>query len=272
MAANGQLDLSIQIVTPENIAFQYRVAGPLLRLPAYLIDLVIRWTAGMLGIAAMGLVFGAAGFDAVGVGGALVLMFVLTWFYGGLFEALWNGQTPGKRLLGLRVLTVDGQPINALQAILRNVLKTIDSQPGIFYLVGLIAATTNDRFQRLGDLACGTMVVVEQRRWLLDLPRTRDAEVLRLAAALPPYQVSRTLGRALAAYVERRGNFSLQRRREIARHLSEPLRVGLGLASDVSPDLLLCALYHRTFTAEPGEARGAARSGSPFLQAVGAAD
>ena len=54
---------------------------------------------------------------------------MLFWFYGGLFETFWNGQTPGKRLLGIRVITLDGQPINALQAILRNVLRIVDAQP-----------------------------------------------------------------------------------------------------------------------------------------------
>jgi len=60
------------------------------------------------------------GAGGVGLSVILVAWFGLSWFYGGFFETVWNGQTPGKRLLGLRVLTVEGQPINALQAVLRN--------------------------------------------------------------------------------------------------------------------------------------------------------
>ena len=55
---------------------------------------------------------------------------MLSWFYVGLFEALWNGQTPGKRLMGIRVVSVEGQPITPFQAILRNILRVVDAQPG----------------------------------------------------------------------------------------------------------------------------------------------
>ena len=59
----------------------------------------------------------------------LIAMFVLEWFYGGIFETYMNGQTPGKWVMGIRVLTVDGQPINGLQAVLRNILRTVDLYP-----------------------------------------------------------------------------------------------------------------------------------------------
>ena len=72
---------------------------------------------------------GIAGVGGLGIGVFLVCWFVLSWFYGGLFETFWNGQTPGKRLFGLRVLTVDGTPINAMQAVLRNVLRDVDAMP-----------------------------------------------------------------------------------------------------------------------------------------------
>ena len=49
--------------------------------------------------------------------------FLVSWFYGGFFEAYWNGQTPGKRIMGLRVLSTNGRPINGYQAVLRNLLR-----------------------------------------------------------------------------------------------------------------------------------------------------
>ena len=165
-AVGGQLDTCIEIVTPENIAFQYRVAGPFRRLPAFLIDLAIRIGLVAAGFIVALLTFGSIGATGLGLGGGMVIWFVLAWFYGGLFEALWNGQTPGKRLMGIRVVAIEGQPITPFQAILRNILRAVDAQPVGCYLVGLVAATLNDRFQRLGDLPAGTMVVVEERRFL----------------------------------------------------------------------------------------------------------
>ena len=98
-ATGGQIDTRIEIVTPENIAFQYRVAGPFRRLPAFLIDVAIRVGVAIVGMIAFMLASRSAGVVGPGFGLGLLLWFGLTWFYGGLFEALWNGQTPGKRLL-----------------------------------------------------------------------------------------------------------------------------------------------------------------------------
>ena len=65
-----------------------------------------------------------------------MISFVLEWFYGGLFESLWNGQTPGKRLMGLRVLTTEGQPINGMQAVMRNLLRYADIFPFLVRFCG----------------------------------------------------------------------------------------------------------------------------------------
>lgn len=259
-----QFDTSIKIITPENIAFQYRVAGPFRRLPAYLIDLLIRAFVVSAGSFALAIVLGITGLGGTWwFGGSLALLFAVTWFYGGLFETWWNGQTPGKRLMQIRVLSVDGQPINAVQAVLRNLLRAIDMWP--FYLLGLLTAMMNNRFQRLGDLACGTMVVVEERQWLHDVIRTGDPEVKRIAELIPPnFQASRTMARALAAYLQRRGTFSWGRRLEIARHLGEPLRKKFDLPPGTNLDLLICGLYHRTFVTDRHEEPG--HRGSPFME------
>ena len=122
-----QLDSSIEIVTPENIAFRYEVAGPFRRLPAFVIDLVIRFAVCVAAMFVMGFVGLLGGFPGVGI--LLLMWFVLEWFYGGLFETYWNGQTPGKRTMGIRVLSENGQPINGLQAVMRNILRFADLMP-----------------------------------------------------------------------------------------------------------------------------------------------
>lgn len=244
----AQIDTHIQIVTPENIAFQYRVSGPFRRLGAWLIDVVIRAVAIILVLVVLLLTFGVAQLPGFGFGLALVFWFVLSWFYGGLFEAVWNGQTPGKRLVRLRVMSVDGQPITPLQAVLRNVLRVVDGQPLGLYQLGLLSMALTERFQRLGDLACGTMVVIEEVPPAAGVIRVRNPQALALAAHLPAaIDLSRSAALALSSYILRRESFGPARRVEVARHLSQPLAVQLGLSPQIDPDVLLCAVYHRTF-------------------------
>ncbi len=209
----GELDSRIAIVTPENIAFHYRLAGPFRRLIAYGIDLGLRIlvTVGLFILLAFS---GALG-TGVGIGLLLVAWFIISWFYGGLFETFWSGQTPGKWLMRLRVLTHDGQPINALQAVLRNILRAVDAMPVVplpwlegamhipIYSLGLVTMAMTDRYQRWGDLACGTMVVVEDRRLLRGVIQMDDAAVREMAGALPAnYMPSPSLARAISAYVD----------------------------------------------------------------------
>ncbi|MDG2384385.1 MAG: RDD family protein [Pirellulaceae bacterium] len=265
-----QIDSAIDVVTPENISFQYQVAGPFRRFPAFLIDLAVRigiWLGSALLMTMTGL-FGSGGGE-FGFAIWLVLWFVMEWFYGGLLETFWNGQTVGKRLLGLRVLRVDGQPINGLQAVMRNILRLVDLMPVIpmgawagveggialpTCLIGLLTPVFNPRFQRLGDLVCGTMVVVEERGWLISSAKLDDPRVEQLAAELPAsFQVTRKLGFALASYVDRRRVLSPARRQEIAAHLGGLLISKLNLPATTSYDLLLCSLYRRTFEEKEGD-------------------
>ena len=272
-----QIDSTIDVVTPENISFQYQAAGPFRRLPAYLIDFLIRLAVVMFVFCA-GAFFSVGGLGvgvnttAIVIPSFLLSWFVMQWFYGGLCETFMNGKTPGKWVLGIRVLTTDGRPINGLQAVLRNLMRFVDLMPMVSlqvfepwgaapplyvlptYLLGLSVMACNPRFQRLGDLVCGTMVIVEERHWLTGISEIDDPLVIKLAGYLPTeFQVSRTLARTLAHYVERRRFFSVPRRREVARHLGLPLLRHFSLPQDTSHDLLLCALYYRTFISDRWE-------------------
>lgn len=266
-----QIDSVIRVVTPENIAFEYRLAGPFRRLPALLIDWAIIGAAFFIISFITLLTVGVFVSGGMAVAIMALAFFALYWFYCGIFETYMNGQTPGKRLTGLRVLTTEGQPINAMQAITRNLFRGADLLPYMPCL-GVIVMSLNSRSQRLGDLVAGTMVVIEQNSWLTGIARLEDPRAIQLAGFLPPnFVVSRSLARALATYVERRRFFSPLRRREVAKHLGEPLLVQFGLPPDTSYDLLLCALYYRTFIADRGEdekrlaeAHAAANMQTPF--------
>ena len=265
MNPRDQLDSSIEIITPENIAFRYEIAGPFRRMPAFLIDLAIRciviWlVAVVLGLAQLGFMVPVI---------ILLLYFVMEWFYGGLFETYWNGQTPGKRVMGIRVMNKDGQPINGMQAIMRNFIRFADTMPLVplsafigepvplaipTFLIGLLVPMTNRRFQRLGDLVTGTMVVIEDQNWLFGVSKIEDPRAAQLAEYIPAnFVINQQLSRAIATYVERRRFFSPARRREIAKHLAEPLLEAFRLPRDTSYDLMMCALYHRKFIADQAD-------------------
>ena len=257
----NQIDTSIEIVTPENISFQYEVAGPFRRLPAFIIDFAVRLMIIALAVIAISFLVGFVGTIVT----YLIAYFVLEWFYGAVLETYWNGQTIGKRLTRIRVLTVDGQPINGLQAMLRNLMRLADMMPliplsvlgdetpGVFVscFVGLSFSLMSKRYQRLGDLVCGTIVVVEERRILLAADYAKDKTIVACAAALPAnLQLSRRASKALATYAERRKYLSPSRRIEIASYFVEPIIQRFGLPTDADYDLIMRAMYYRTYVSQ----------------------
>jgi uncharacterized RDD family membrane protein YckC len=92
----------------------------------------------------------------------IILMFVLWSGYFAIFEWLWNGQTPGKRMLKLRVIREDGRPITVWEAAARNLLRVFDMMPFPFYSIGLVSVFMSSRDQRVGDFVAGTVVVRER--------------------------------------------------------------------------------------------------------------
>ena len=95
----------------------------------------------------------------------IIILFLLFAGYFIFFEWLWDGQTPGKRLLKLRVIREDGRPITLWEAIARNLLRVFDATPGFLlpiYSVGLIAIFLSSRDQRVGDIFAGTVVIRER--------------------------------------------------------------------------------------------------------------
>ena len=93
----------------------------------------------------------------------LVLALFLIWSgYFALFEWLWNGQTPGKRWMKLRVIREDGRPLTFWEAAARNLLRIFDMMPAPFYSIGLVSVFVSERDQRIGDFVAGTVVVRER--------------------------------------------------------------------------------------------------------------
>ncbi len=92
----------------------------------------------------------------------IIMAFVIWSSYFVIFEWHWNGQTPGKRWLKLRVIREDGRPITFWEAAVRNLLRLFDIMPFPFYSIGLISVFISTRDQRVGDFVAGTVVVRER--------------------------------------------------------------------------------------------------------------
>jgi uncharacterized RDD family membrane protein YckC len=164
-------DEFLNIDTPENVIFGYEVVGIGSRFMAALVDtaiililqIVVNLTMVLLLGNLLGLDLGSAWITAV----FGLISFALLWGYYIFFEMLWNGQTPGKRLVGLRVLRSDGTPITLTESIIRNLVRFVDFLP-LFYGLGVVVMFVNAQSRRLGDLAAGTLVVRDRADLTLD--------------------------------------------------------------------------------------------------------
>ncbi|HZJ44114.1 MAG TPA: RDD family protein [Pyrinomonadaceae bacterium] len=92
----------------------------------------------------------------------ILVLFLIFSGYFAFFEWAWRGQTPGKRWMKLRVIREDGRPITFWEAAVRNLLRSFDMLPTMFYSIGLISVFVTNRDQRIGDLVAGTVVVRER--------------------------------------------------------------------------------------------------------------
>jgi uncharacterized RDD family membrane protein YckC len=195
------------LLTPENVELRFEIAGVGSRVAAALIDYLILGVSyailligGSFAVTFLGGVPGIS--DGARSGGPLTLqataaylilaMLVLAiflgwWGYFILFELLWNGQSPGKRKLGLRVVRAGGQPISLTASLVRNVLRIVDV--GLY--VGIVIMLIDRRSRRLGDMAAGTLVVREPRFTSVSGSRSAFAPIelpsveARIVEALP---------------------------------------------------------------------------------------
>lgn len=204
--AADALDSRATLETPEGGEIDLRPAGVAVRGLAMLLDDLIRW--GALAVAAA--VLGVLG--NLGLGVFTLLVFAVYWGYGVVFEILGDGMTPGKRVQGLRVVHADGTPVSLPASALRNLLLVVDLLP-IGYALGVLTMMSSRRFQRLGDLAAGTLVVYATTA---KLPSVDD----NVGVAAPPVPLLIEDQRAFLAFSERAGKLSPARAEELAEVLA----------------------------------------------------
>lgn len=152
------IDSCVRLETPEHVVLPVSLAGVGARGMAWLVDAGIRavvlWVGGLL------LFTIVPASEGAGSGAWMVVWFLLDWGWYAAFEAFDDGRSPGKRALGLRVVSADGTAITPRQALLRNLLRAADALPAV-YFVGAVSVLVDGRFRRLGDIVAGTLVVRE---------------------------------------------------------------------------------------------------------------
>jgi uncharacterized RDD family membrane protein YckC len=218
------------VPTPERVSFSYETANLGSRFVAQLIDLAAL-LAMLVGLVAVALALQALTHDST-IPTLLLLIggFAVFWGYFMVSEAVWSGQTPGKRVLRLRVVDLRGGPVAVSQSLIRNLVRIVDFLPA-YYLVGAIAIFVTRRNQRLGDLAAGTVVVRERQAVSLHDLASAPAAPVETQRARWGRRLEPRLRRFVVAYAGRRAQLPPWRRAELAAQVEPALKA-------VLPDLV----------------------------------
>jgi uncharacterized RDD family membrane protein YckC len=235
----------LSIETPEQVALEFPLAGVGSRFLAVAIDMLLQFAIGAVVVVVVASVWTVVGIEGSGDWFAAVIViaaFLLIYGYYAGFEAFWHGQTPGKRLIGLRVLSVAGRPARIDQALVRNLLRVVDQLPGV-YAIGIVSMLATQRSQRLGDLAAGTVVVHEK---LLAAPVMSFADVKPAAGWSGGAGLTVAELTLVETFLQRRHELSGDVRAAHAAAIAARLRARLGAsAPDAEGEALLEALHAR---------------------------
>jgi len=221
------------------------LAGIGSRFIALLVDTLI-WVAAilLLALASWLLVPGITAFSRLSAQWAVAIyvlvLFLLNWGYFTLFEAFWNGRTPGKRIARIRVIQQSGRPIGLFESMARNFIRYVDQIP-FFYAVGVIAMFSTRQHQRLGDMAAGTLVVRDREQ---ETPLWGESGTRLFAAPIfpeihpisePHVALSLSALEVLEGFFARRLDLPLATRAALARRIAGAIQAKSGL--EPPPDL-----------------------------------
>jgi uncharacterized RDD family membrane protein YckC len=210
------IDTLHHVEAPEGVDLTLRLAGPVPRALAYGTDIAIRWSVYLVSAIPLSLVLREAG---VAVLFAMIALGEVV--YPVAFEVFGAGQTLGKRAVGIRVVHDDGTSVRWQASLVRNLLVIADWLPGT-YLFAFASMLASRRFQRLGDLAAGTLVVYAEGKPAAAAPLLAT----ELAPAPPAISLALDEQAALLAFGARSAAFSPARREELARLATPLLRPG----------------------------------------------
>ncbi len=247
------LDDELVIETPERVELHYVLANVGNRFLASAIDHLIQALVMIAILVAAGALSNWRLFASMGVWTAaltVLAVFAVYWGYFVAFETLWSGQTPGKRMMRLRVVREDGRPVRFFEVFVRNLLRVaIDVQPFPSYAIGVVSIIFSARSKRVGDFVAGTVVVKERATEapsLDDIIKVSEIEQQRLDRMGPaPFaadtrRLSEQELRAVKTFLKRRFELQEPNRTALAARIAQPISEKLGVTPDgLSPEALL---------------------------------
>lgn len=239
---------SLEVATPERVALQLPIAGIGFRSLAYLADVLLLIVVWMVAYFLFTLAVSdtLALFQSLsGLGQTLVVvgMFATQWLYWSLFEIFWNGQTPGKRLMRIRVARVDGSPAGALESFVRNLCRAVDFLP-FFYATGVVTMLLNAQHRRLGDLIAGT-VLLRDEQIDLDKYAAKPATHAPVPSASGGAPLSTADTELVLSFLQRAPQLDPQARERLTRSMVE--RFGAHLSAEERAALLASLPAAETF-------------------------
>jgi uncharacterized RDD family membrane protein YckC len=248
------LDDELVIETPERVELHYILANVGNRFLAAAIDHLIQAGTLLVMVLAAGVLSRWNFFNSMSAWTAALAVlagFGIIWGYFVAFETLWNGQTPGKRIMRLRVVREDGRPVRFFEVFIRNLLRfIIDLQPVPSYAVGVVSIIFSQRSKRIGDFVAGTVVVKERATEapsLNEIIKISDIEQQRVERTAPaPFAVdTRLLSdgeiHAIETFLKRRFELPAPNRTALAARIAYPIAVklGIGAGQRISPEAVL---------------------------------
>lgn len=213
----ARLARRVEVETPEQVTIGFEIAGVGSRALAAVYDLLL--LAGLLVLMAIGGRFLSllSGWSAAAF---TLAAFVVGWGYFALFEGLWGGRTPGKRSTGIRVILETGHPITLQAALVRNLVRIVDLQPGVSGLVGLLFVALHPKGKRLGDIVAGTIVVRDEASALSPIGVPIDAGITEPAAVAPEARLEDEEYRLLDQFLRRAAQLPTDVRRRYQNDLA----------------------------------------------------
>ncbi len=247
------LDDELIIETPERVELHYVLANIGNRFLAAGIDHLIQTVAMVIILVAAGTLSSWQLFNSMSVWTAAVtvlVIFAIYWGYFVAFETLWSGQTPGKRIMRLRVVREDGRPVRFFEVFVRNLLRlAIDVQPLPSFAIGVVSIVFSERSKRVGDFVAGTVVIKERAAEapsLSEIIKVSEIEQQRVERTMPAPFLADTRRltaqelRAIETFLKRRFELKEPNRSALAARIAQPISIKLGITTDgLTPESLL---------------------------------
>ncbi len=237
--------------TSEKVRIEYEIAPLLHRCVAFLIDATIKMAAFLiiyvmliffaLGSAILSQYVNLGNLPPLVMIGLVIAFLLFMLFYGLIFEWFWKGETPGKRIMRLRIVHDDGTFIGFTSAVLRNIFRIVDLLPA-GYLVGFITALLNQRRKRIGDYVAGTLVIRERSKEVPHLDagdETLFASVKNLEECITP-----SLREIIDEYLRSRSSMEKRAIEKVERELVTLIeaRTGIRRPESVSASAFIASL------------------------------